>query len=497
MFFWQARRDQVFMSTMDPRELQKLLDIGIALSANEDSDSLMRDIVDVAMKLTNCDGGTLYILEGDELIFYIMVTISLGIDQGGHGQKIPLPPVSLKKVQNVCAKAAVEKQLISVEDVYRDERFDFTGPLKYDRQTGYRTQSMLVIPMMDDKGDTIGVLQLLNAKDQQGQIVPFRKEVEQVILSLASQAAIRLTTLNYSREITKLLESIVQVLSTAIDARTPYNANHTKNMARYAEQFLDWLKATNHPKAFSAEEEKEFLMAVWFHDLGKLVTPLEVMDKSSRLGGKVRDIEQRFENIELLEEVRYLRNESTEQDYREMLGRIKSARETIEQANTAGFLQDELYDRVKLLTTYTYKDREGVVRSLLTKEEQDDLLVRKGTLTNEERKIMESHVVLTNKLLSQMHFGKGYSHVLRWASNHHEYLDGSGYPAGITAAELDFPERLLTILDIYDALTAKDRPYKKAMPRQKALDILKSMAGEGKIDGEILELFMQSGAGED
>ena len=485
------------MSTMDSKELQKLLDIGIALSANKDSDSLMRDIVDVAMELTNCDGGTLYILDGDELIFYIMVTISLGIDQGGHGQKIPLPPVSLKKAQNVCARAAVEKQLISVEDVYRDERFDFTGPLKYDRQTGYHTQSMLVIPMMDDKGDTIGVLQLLNAKDQQGQIVPFRKEYEQVILSLASQAAIRLTTLNYSREITKLLESIVQVLSTAIDARTPYNANHTKNMARYAEQFLEWLKATGHPQAFSVEKEKEFLMAVWFHDLGKLVTPLEVMDKSSRLGEKVHDIKQRFENIELLEEVRYLRNECTKQEYHEWLERIKGARETIELANTAGYLQDELYNRVKQLTEYTYMDREGMVRSLLTKDEQEDLLVRKGTLTSEERKIMESHVELTNKFLSQMHFGKDYSHVLRWASNHHEYLDGSGYPAGLTGADLDFPERLLTILDIYDALTAKDRPYKKAMPREKALDILRAMVGEGKIDGEILDLFVRSGAGED
>lgn len=483
------------MNTMDPKELQKLLDIGIALSANADSDSLMRDIVDAAMELTNCDGGTLYILEGDELIFHIMVTFSLGIDQGGHGQKIPLPPVSLKKAKNVCARAAVEKQLISVEDVYRDARFDFTGPLKYDQQTGYRTQSMLVIPMMDDRGDTIGVLQLLNAKDEQGRTVPFKKEYEQVILSLASQAAIRLTNLNYSREITKLLESVVQVLSTAIDARTPYNANHTKNMARYAERFLNWLRETGNPQAFSAEREREFLMAVWLHDLGKLVTPIEIMDKPSRLGAKASDIGKRLELIELLEEVRSLRGGCSQAEYLECLARIKDAKEVIHMADCAGFLQDELYEKVKRIAAYTYVTRDGKTENWLTREEEEALTVRKGTLTDGERRIMEEHVVLTNKLLSQMHFGKEYSHVLQWASNHHEYLDGSGYPKGIKADELRFPERLLTILDIYDALTAKDRPYKKPMPKERAYEILRSMVSEGKLDGDVLELFIQSDAG--
>lgn len=485
------------MNEIDQNELKKLFDIGIALSANADSDSLMRDIVDVAMELTECDGGTLYILEGDELIFYIMVTLSLGIDQGGHGQKIPLPPVSLQKAQNICARAAVEKRLINVEDVYRDDRFDFTGPQKYDQQTGYHTQSMLVIPMLDDKGDTIGVLQLLNAKNEAGETIPFPKECEQVIQSLASQAAIRLTNLNYSREITKLLESIVQVLSAAIDARTPYNANHTKNMARYAKRFLDWLRETSHPEAFSAEKEREFLMAVWFHDLGKLVTPIAIMDKPSRLGGKEKDIAIRFEKIALLEEVRYLRGECSKEAYEGTLAEMERADEIIKVANLVGFLQDDLYDTVQRIAQKTFVDRDGTCKHWLTQEELEDLSVRKGTLTEAERKIMEGHVVLTRRLLEQMHFGKEYSHVLRWASNHHEYLDGSGYPQGLTGAELEFPERLLTIVDIFDALTAQDRPYKKALTKDRAFEILRSMAGEGKIDAAILELFVESGAGAD
>ena len=172
---------------MNTLEIERLLNIGIALSANADSDSLMREIVDVAMDLTNCDGGTLYILDNDVLTFHIMVTLSLGIDQGGHGQVINLPPVALRPT-NVCARAALDKCLINVADVYEDERFDFSGPRKYDAITGYRTQSMLVIPMLDDKGDVIGVLQLLNSKDENGETVAFPRECEQVIQSLASQA---------------------------------------------------------------------------------------------------------------------------------------------------------------------------------------------------------------------------------------------------------------------------------------------------------------------
>lgn len=475
-------------------EMERLFNIGIALSANADSDSLMREIVDVAMDLTNCDGGTLYVLEEGQLRFHIMITLSLGIDQGGHGQRIDLPPVSVSNPQNVCARAAAEKHLINVADVYSDDRFDFSGPQRYDRMTGYRTKSMLVIPMLDDKGDAIGVLQLLNAKDKAGETVAFPKDCEQVIQSLASQAAIRLTNLNYSREITKLLESIVQVLSTAIDARSPYNANHTRNMAKYGERFLNWLRETENDKALSPEAQREFLMAVWLHDIGKLVTPLSVMDKPSRLAEAEKDVRQRFETIELLEEIRYLKGELGEGEYRNRLRELSDALETISMANGAGFLTDDLLKKVEEIGEKTYVDREGSRKPFLLPEELEALSVRKGTLTATERQIMENHVVMTKKLLDQVRFGKEYSHVAGWASNHHEYLDGTGYPRKLTAEELSFPERLLTVLDIYDALTAKDRPYKKPMPEEKAFEILHSMAREGKIDSHILELFVESGA---
>ncbi len=481
---------------MNSMELERLLNVGIALSANADSDNLMREIVDVAMDMTDCDAGTLYILEDNQLVFHIMVTLSLGIDQGGHGEKISLPPVALNP-NNVCAWSALNKQLINIEDVYTDSRFDFSGPRRYDSMTGYRTQSMLVIPMLDDTGAAIGVLQLLNAKIPNGTTVAFPKDCEQVIQSLASQAAIRLTNLNYSREITKLLESMVQVLSTAIDARSPYNANHTRNMAKYGQRFLGWLRENHEELSLTMEEEKEFLMAVWLHDIGKLVTPLEVMDKPSRLAGKEQVIKQRLERIEMLAELRMLRGELSREAFEEIKKQTADAFETITKVNNAGFLQDELMAKVQDLVEKTYVERSGETVSWLTPEEVEALSVRKGTLTAKERNIMEEHVVMTEKLLQQMHFSKSYGHVIQWAASHHEYLNGTGYPRKYQAEELPFPVRLLTILDIFDALTAKDRPYKKSMPETKALEILRSMVKDGQLDGEIVDLFAESTAWED
>lgn len=477
-------------------DIERLLKIGIDLSSNRDSDGLMREIVDVCMDLTNCDGGTLYILENGVLTFHIMVTLSLGIDQGGHGNEIGLPPVGLNPA-NVCARAALDKTLINVADVYEDQRFDFSGPRRYDKMTGYRTKSMLVIPLMDDREDVIGVLQLLNAMDEKGVTVPFPEDCEQVVQSLASQAAIRLTNLNYSREITQLLESMVQVLSTAIDARSPYNANHTRNMARYAKNFMAWLRVNVPEKAMSPQMEREFLMAVWLHDVGKLGIALSVMDKASRIEGFEDDIKRRFEIIGLLAEIKLLRGECTQEDYGRIMEELKSAREVIQSANKAGFLSEELLEQIREISGREYVDVDGSVKNWLTKEETDTLSIRKGTLTSKERSIMESHVVLTRRMLERVHFSKEYGHVAQWASNHHELMDGSGYPQHLTEKELCFQERLLTILDIFDALTASDRPYRKAMPLEKAFGILQNMADEGKIDGEILALYLKSNAWEE
>ena len=216
-------------------DVEKLLDIGIALSSEKNGDKLLETILDAAMDISDCDGGTLYVIEGDALHFKIMITKSLGIRRGADGEKIDLPPVVLSQ-SNVSGCAVLDKTPVNIADIYENGLFNFTGPKEFDARTGYRTVSMLTVPMEDDYGDVIGVLQLINAKDASGQSIPFAHLYERVIFSLASQAAICLTSRQRAKEVSELLDSFVRVMSTAIDARSPYNANHTRNMAKYADR---------------------------------------------------------------------------------------------------------------------------------------------------------------------------------------------------------------------------------------------------------------------
>ena len=473
--------------------IDKLLDVGIALTAEKDDDKLLETILVGAMDISNCDGGTIYILRDNALDFKIMITRSMDFLKGGKHGAIDLPPVQMTR-DNVCSCAAIDKVLINVADVYTDEKYDFSGPHRYDQMTGYKTTSMLVVPMEDDDGEIIGVLQLINAQDEAGVVVPFAKPYERVISSLASQAAICLTNMNLTAEVVELLDSFVRVMSTAIDARTPYNANHTRNMVKYAERFLVWLFENGDLWSYSEIQKRQFLMSIWLHDIGKLIIPLEVMDKQSRLGSKLGDVLHRFELIELETRILYLKNEIDEAAYLARSDELADATATIFAADTAGFMTDENIAAILAIGKKTYAHADGEIEHWLSEQEIAALSVRKGTLTNDERIIMESHVTMTARMLAEIKFSRNYIQVPVWAASHHEYLDGGGYPNRYKAPEISSEVRLLTILDVYDALTACDRPYKKAMPAEKAFGVLESMVEEGKLDGELVAMFKQSGA---
>jgi len=481
---------------MTQEQFKQFLDIGVALSAERDRDALLTFILDTAIDMTNCDGGTLYLLEEDGLHFCRMVTLSLGIRQGGHDAPITMPPVPLKP-SHVCARAVLENRLINVDDVRTNSDFDFSGPRRYDEMTGYCTRSMLVIPLANDEGELIGVLQLLNAKDDKGETIPFDGELEPLVAAVASQAAISLTNMQYSEQIQKLMDSLVGALSTAIDRRTPYNANHARNMARYGERFLDWLDSTGHPWRFDTQRRRNFLLSVWLHDVGKMIVPLSVMDKETRLGGAEKDIRHRFSTIGLLSRIAMLEGKITPEQSEKERKDIAAALDEIEKVNRVGYLTDEELEKVNELAARTYIDEEGEVRPWLTEEEVTSLSVRKGSLTAKEREVMESHVVMTTRILEQVSFPKAYSQIPVWAGSHHELLNGRGYPGRVSGDAIPREVRLLTILDVFDALTARDRPYKPGMPIEKALSILGSMVEEGSLDGEILALFRESKAWED
>ena len=477
-------------------DMQRFLAISLALTAERDREALLSSILDTAMDVSDSDAGTLYLLSEDGLRFCRMVTRSQGVRQGGHDAPISLPPVPLEE-KYVCSWVALHNEAINVADVRTDTHFDFTGSMRYDEMTGYRTQSMLVVPMANDRGELIGVMQLINAQDAAGNTIPYDPGVELLVQAIASQAAISITNMQYSEQINTLLDSLVGSLSTAIDERSHYNANHTRNMVRYGEAFLDWLEKTGNDWKFDADKRRAFLMSVWLHDVGKLVVPLEVMDKESRLGPRLADVRERLRVMGLLDRIAALEGRLTADALAARAQERGDALAFIERINKAGFLPDEELARVDELARKTYTDEAGEEQPWLTEEEHVCLSIRKGTLTDAEREIMQSHVVVTGRILSQVTFPKMYAQVPVWAASHHELLNGKGYPAHKEAKDLPPEVRLLTILDVFDALTARDRPYKPAMPLEKALGILHIMAEkEGSIDPEILRLFEISKAWE-
>ena len=465
--------------------------MSLALTSEHDREALLSNILDTAMDVSRSDAGTLYLLEDDGLHFCRMVTRSQGIRQGGHADPITLPPVPLEE-KYVCSWVALHQEIINVPDVHTDTHFDFTGSLRYDAMTGYRTVSMLVVPMRNDKDEMIGVTQLINATDGQGNVIPFDPEIELLVSALSSQAAISITNMQYSEQITALLDSLVGALSTAIDERSPYNANHTRNMVHLSERFLDWLDKSGQDWHFDEETRRSFLMSVWLHDVGKLVVPLEVMDKQSRLAAQLETVEQRFARMALLSRIALLEGKISEEEYEAAGTAREEAMVFIRRIDTAGFLPDADLAMIDEIAARRFTDENGQSQPWITPEEAHCLRVRKGTLTDEERSVMQSHVVVTGRILSQVQFPKSYARVPQWAAEHHEYLNGSGYPRHLSDGEIPREVRLLTVLDVFEALTARDRPYKKPMPAEKALSILDDMVSDGQVDAEVLELFKAS-----
>lgn len=481
---------------MREKDIKKILQIGVLLSAERDLNRLLERILECVMELTHCDAGTLYLLEENNLWFRIMRNNTLKTCSGTNGEVPDLPPVPLDR-RSVCALAVLDNKSIRIEDVKHCREYDLTGPIRYDAITGYNTVSMLVVPMRSREEEIIGVLQLINAMDETGNICAFTEDMTLVLESLASQAAITIQNVRYMTEIQELFQSFVRVMSSAIDQRTPYNANHSRRMAECCERFVDFLnaraKGENRESLFSLKHKEELVMSVWLHDVGKVVTPLEVMDKSRRLSPlQESQLKDRIREMELLKRIDCLEGRITPEELETALRNIQEAAERINEINQAGFLTDDQLAWLDAVKTRTYLDR-GTERPWLTEEEYAMLSIRKGTLSAEERKIMEDHVTVTDKLLSQIHFSKDLSHVREWAAAHHELLNGSGYPNHRKGEDIPFEVRIITILDIFDALVADDRPYKPGMPVSRALSILRTMAEtEGKLDSELTRLFIES-----
>jgi len=478
----------------------KILEAVVAFSGETDYTKLMGIVLTKMREITNCEAGTLYMERDEKLYFSIVQNELLGIFTTEEDTGIP--PVDLKQqpIENVCAYSAVHSKIINIDDVYTSKEFNFQGPRKYDAMTGFRTQSMLVFPLSDLRGHVIGVIQLLNSRDASGKIIPFDSTWEQIIWSLSYIAATALMNVRYLAEINDLFHSFVKMMTNAIDERSPYNANHTVNVAGFTQKFVQYLRSRFKPGSryyFDENCEEQLVMAAYLHDVGKVVTPIEVMDKSTRLGAGLPFIIKKLSIKRLCEKVRFLSGELTEEEYNNQIEQLDDTLLFVERVNEQGFLQDEDLERVKTLVNITYPDEDGNICRVFEDVDIDNLSIRKGTLTDTERLIMQDHVRITERLLNNIKFNKQYENVPFWAKSHHEFIDGTGYPYNIAGSNVQDEVRILTMMDIFDALIARDRPYRKVMPYDQAIKILKSMADEGKLDNDLLQLFIESGIGQD
>ncbi len=504
------------------KRIEQNIQIGLALSTEKNIDKLLEMIVLEARAMSNADAGTLYIKDKENkyLNFKIMQNDTMNVRMGGtSGVDIKLPAVPMYIDEkpnhfNVSSHVAISGEIVNIPDVYEADGFDFTGPKKYDAKTGYRSKSMIVIPLTNHENDIIGVLQLLNAKNPEtGEVIGFSNEYVDDIASLASQAAVALTNTQLIQDLKDLLYAFIKSIAMAIDEKSSYTGGHIKRVVDLSMMIAEKINETKSPPfediAFDNYEMEELHIAAWMHDIGKITTPEYVVDKRTKLQtifDRIILVETRFDLIKKLIENKYLNRklelfqkgadkkeiESLDSELETELQNLESDLEFIKSSNLPGeFMSDDKISKIKDIASKTYL-LSDVEHPYLTEEERENLTIRKGSVTEKERKIIENHSAVAYKMLSQLPFPKKLRNVPLYASEHHEKLDGSGYPDGLMSENLPLQSRIIAVADIFEALTARDRPYRKPMNISQALKIMDFMKKDNHIDPDIYDLFVES-----
>ena len=502
-------------------QLDRLNTIGVALSAERDNDSLLEIILLGAKELTNADGGTLYLVTDDaKLKFEIMRTQSLDIAMGGTtGKPIPFPslPIYLDNgspnTNMVAAYSVVNAKTVNIADAYLTKGFDFSGTRKFDEKTGYRSKSFLTVPMKNHENEIIGVLQLINAIDPlTKQIITFSESHQRLVESLASQAAVALTNHNLIDGLKHLFESFIKLIADAIDEKSPYTGGHCQRVPELTMMLANAAIAakTGPLKDFSMSEKEiyELSIAAWLHDCGKVTTPESVMDKATKLEtifDRIHLVDHRFELLKTQRENTYLHKVvlalqkaspvNTVQlthDIKVIKKQLDDDKNFIRKVNfgTESMMPSDI-QRVKDIAKYEYKNDSGQSVKFLTENEVYNLTIERGTLTPEERMVINNHIVVTINMLEALPYPKDLRRVPEYAGGHHERMDGKGYPKGLTREQMSIPARMMGVADIFEALTSKDRPYKKAKTLSETLTILGKMRLDNHIDPDIFDLFVR------
>jgi HD-GYP domain-containing protein (c-di-GMP phosphodiesterase class II) len=484
--------------------LDQLVEIGVALSSERDIDKLLESILVAAKSITNADGGTLYRMqEGRSLKFEIVRNDTLGVVMGGtSGMPIPFYPVSLydaqgKPVHSMVAAYAVHHDCsVNIADAYTEKGFDFSGTKRFDEKTGYRSKSFLTIPIKNHENEIIGVLQLINAKHRGTSTVrPFSEADQRLAESLASQAAIALTNRLLINHLENLFESFIKVINAAIDDKSPYTGGHCERVPALTMMLAEAVNRCNNGplKDFhmTDRDRYELKIAGLLHDCGKVTTPVHVVDKATKLQtifDRIELIDTRFEVLK--RDARLAFGDSVQ--LKQRLLEIEDDRNFLRHSNIGGEgMKDGDIERVRQIATkYRWCDPSGAETAFLSNEEVTNLTIRAGTLTKEERQIINHHIEVTIQMLEALPWPKHLSNVVEYAGGHHERMDGKGYPKGLTRDQMSVQARCMGIADIFEALTARDRPYKKGKTLSEALTILGKFKLNGHIDPDLFDVFM-------
>ena len=495
--------------------IKKYTRLGIALSAEKDIQTLLQMIADMARKYSHAEGCTVYLCnEGkNALNFAVIQNEILNIHSNKEDEKGEWPSIELyhedgrENHSNASAHCALMNKTINITDVYDEAGFDFTGTKEFDAHSNYRSQSMLLIPMTNHEDEVVGVLHLLNArKGISRKICPFPEEDIPMVHGLASQAAVAVTNVRLVQDMENLLKAFIKSIAAAIDEKSPYTGGHIQRVAKLTEMLVDRINRADSGYfadiQFSEDKVEEISIAAWMHDVGKIATPEYIVDKSTKLEtvyDRIEVVRLRIELMKREQEIQRLRaersNTAGQESFEEENNKtgFDTMFQFLRQINIGGeFMTEEDLERLEHIAAMSYR-LNGKLFPLLNRNEVDCCAIRRGTLTEEERLLINHHVVVSSMMLEQLPFPQKWQSVPEYAGMHHEKLDGSGYPNGHVREEISLPARILAVADVFEALTAADRPYKVGKKLSEAMRIIKFMAKDEHLDKNLCDFLAESG----
>jgi len=510
-------QSSLFINTQD---IRRITSVGQALAIEHDFGKLIDMILLKARELTAADGGSIYLAErpsnGEKATHLRFMKSVLLLD----ADEFSLPINS----KSIAGYVALTRKPLIIDDVHNlPNGTEYSYNSDFDKMHNYYTKSMMTLPMTNPSGDIIGVIQLINRKKnfnkqltlemmQGDEVISFSEKDYEIVSSMAGQAAVAIDNQRLLQDQKVLLESFIQLIAGAIDSKSPYTGAHCERVPILTMMLAEAACKTEDGvfKYFDLNdtERYELRIAAWLHDCGKVTTPVHVMDKATKLEtifDRIDLVKARLEIYRNQIEIEYLKSlnkvngnrSKLDEDYKASIQEISDYEELLISTNYGSeFLADDVISEIEKIANIKINIG-GKQQNLLTKDEVDNLIIRKGTLTEDERLIINGHMVETIKMLESLPFPSNLKRVPEYAGGHHEKLDGKGYPKGLYASDMSVPARIMAIADVFEALTAQDRPYKKGKTLSDTMKIMGYMKQDNHLDPDLLDLFITSGVYKD